>query len=131
MADPIETDPDKYIVVFENDRVRVLEYRDEPGGRTSPHDHGDSVMVTLTGFDRRVSHGARSRDVTLRAGEARWRGGSTRRRMRGRTSAARPHTRSSSNSRVSELRRNPHLRLVLPPSCPAGPAVYRLGRSSR
>lgn len=72
MADPTETDPDKYVVVFENDRVRVLEYRDEPGGRTSPHDHGDSVMVTLTGFDRRVSHGARSRDVTLRAGEARW-----------------------------------------------------------
>jgi hypothetical protein len=29
-------------------------------------------MVTLTGFDRRVSHGAQSRDVTLRAGEVRW-----------------------------------------------------------
>lgn len=36
MADPTITDPDKYRVVFENERVRVLEYRDEPGQRTSP-----------------------------------------------------------------------------------------------
>jgi beta-alanine degradation protein BauB len=43
-ADPTETDPDKYKVVFENDRVRVLEYRD----RTSPHRHPDSVMFTLS-----------------------------------------------------------------------------------
>jgi hypothetical protein len=57
---------------LENDRVRVLEYRDEPGARTSPHDHVASVMATLTGFDRRVSPGAQSRDVTLRAGEVRW-----------------------------------------------------------
>jgi hypothetical protein len=28
--DPTCTDPDKYTVVFENDRVRVLEYRDSP-----------------------------------------------------------------------------------------------------
>ena len=47
MADPTATDPDKYRVVFQNDRVRVLEYRDEPGARTSPHEHPDSVMITL------------------------------------------------------------------------------------
>ena len=38
MADPTDSDPDKYRVVFENERVRVLEYRDEPGAKTSPHD---------------------------------------------------------------------------------------------
>ena len=37
--DPVCTDPDKYEVIFENDRVRVLEYRDVPGGRTHPHRH--------------------------------------------------------------------------------------------
>ena len=42
--DPVCTDPDKYEVIFENDRVRVLEYRDQPGGRTHPHRHPDSVM---------------------------------------------------------------------------------------
>lgn len=73
MADPTVTDSDKYRVVFENDRVRVLEYRDEPGQRTSPHDHPDSVMVTLSGFDRRlVDDGGESRDVTLAPGEVRW-----------------------------------------------------------
>jgi beta-alanine degradation protein BauB len=54
MPDPTVTDPDKYAVLFENDRVRVLEYRDEPGARTSPHDHPDSVIVTLSGFERRL-----------------------------------------------------------------------------
>jgi quercetin dioxygenase-like cupin family protein len=54
MVDPTISDPDKYRVVFENERVRVLEYRDAPGARTSPHDHPDSVMVTLSGFERRL-----------------------------------------------------------------------------
>ncbi|MEA2364964.1 MAG: hypothetical protein QOI32_476, partial [Thermoleophilaceae bacterium] len=53
--DPTETDPDKYKLVFENDRVRVLEYRDAPGERTSPHHHPDSVMYTLSSFKRRLA----------------------------------------------------------------------------
>ena len=73
MADPTQTDADKYRVIFENDRVRVLEYRDEPGQQTSPHEHPDSVMVTLSAFDRRlVAENGTSRDVTLAAGEVRW-----------------------------------------------------------
>jgi beta-alanine degradation protein BauB len=73
MADPTQTDPDKYVVVFENERVRVLEYRDEPGQRTSPHEHPDSVMVTLSAFDRRLSvESGESRDVTLERNQVRW-----------------------------------------------------------
>jgi hypothetical protein len=72
MQDPTITDPDKYSVVFENEAVRVLEYRDEPGACTAPHDHPDSVMVTLSGFDRRLSIGDQTRDVTLGPGEVRW-----------------------------------------------------------
>jgi hypothetical protein len=72
-ADPTETDPDRYQVVFENERVRVLEYRDRPGDRTSPHRHPDSVMYTLSSFDRRLVAGSGdSRDVHLEAGEVRW-----------------------------------------------------------
>ena len=56
--DPVCTDPDKYTVIFENDRMRVLEYRDLPGGRTHPHQHPDSVMYTLSGF-RRLLEAAR------------------------------------------------------------------------
>ncbi len=73
MPDPTVTDPDKYVVVFENERVRVLEYRDDPGARTSPHDHPDSVMITLSGFDRRLIAGnGDARDVTLEPAQVRW-----------------------------------------------------------
>ncbi len=73
MADPTSTDPDKYKVIFENERVRVLEYRDEPGQATSPHGHPDSLMYTLSSFNRRlVAEKGESRDVSLDAGEVRW-----------------------------------------------------------
>jgi hypothetical protein len=72
MNDPTVTDPDKYVVVFENETVRVLEYRDKPGAKTSLHAHPDSVMVTLSGFERRIAVGDQSRDVTLALGEVRW-----------------------------------------------------------
>jgi quercetin dioxygenase-like cupin family protein len=71
-ADPTETDPDKYTVVFENERVRVLEYKDRPGDRTSPHRHPDSVMYTLSAFKRRLIHGEQQRDVELQAGRVNW-----------------------------------------------------------
>jgi hypothetical protein len=70
--DPALTDPDLYKVIFENDRVRVLEYRDRPGDKTSPHGHPDSVMVTLGAFRRRITAGGRQVEVDLPAGQARW-----------------------------------------------------------
>ena len=72
-ADPTITDPGLYRVIFENDRVRVLEYRDRPGDRTSRHGHPDSVMVTLSAFSRRLHGGdGRQADVDLPAGQVRW-----------------------------------------------------------
>ena len=71
-GDPTETNPDLYTVVFENERVRVLEYQDVPGDRTTPHGHPDSVMVTLSDFDRRLTSGDQIRDVSLRSGLAAW-----------------------------------------------------------
>jgi hypothetical protein len=71
-ADPVVTDPELYKVIFENDRVRVLEYRDRPGDRTSPHRHPDSVMVTLSAFRRRITADGRQVEVDLPAGQARW-----------------------------------------------------------
>lgn len=70
--DPVRTDPDKYRVVLENDRVRVLEFRDEPGARTSPHVHPDSVMITMSAFRRRLVHGDEQRDVELVPGLTAW-----------------------------------------------------------
>ncbi len=70
--DPAVTNPDHYQVVFENDRVRVLEYTDRPGDRTTPHDHPDSVMHTLSSFRRRLSSGDLQRDVEIAAGTTGW-----------------------------------------------------------
>ncbi len=73
MADPTSTDADKYKVIFENEHVRVLEFRDEPGQVTKPHEHPDSVMYTLSSFDRRlIAENGDARDVSLDQGEVRW-----------------------------------------------------------
>ncbi|MEV7603519.1 hypothetical protein AB0O91_39740 [Kitasatospora sp. NPDC089797] len=42
---PTVTDPEFYRTVFENDRVRVVEYRDTPGVRTRLHHHPASVRA--------------------------------------------------------------------------------------
>ena len=70
--DPVVTNPEHYRVVFENDRVRVLEYSDVPGDRTTEHAHPDSVMVTLSSFRRRLHAGPASRDVELTTGTPMW-----------------------------------------------------------
>ena len=72
MTDPVATNPELYRVVFENARVRVLEYRDAPGDRTRPHSHPDSVMVTLGSFKRRLWAGEREVELELPALQARW-----------------------------------------------------------
>ncbi len=70
--DPTVSNADLYRVMFENDRVRVLEYRDAPGARTTPHAHPDSVMVTLSSFRRRLVQGDDAREVDIPAGIANW-----------------------------------------------------------
>lgn len=70
--DPVATNPGLYRVIFENERVRVLEYTDQPGDRTVEHSHPDSVMITLSGFRRRLSSHGREVDVELPSGLARW-----------------------------------------------------------
>ena len=52
--DPSVTDPDKYKVIFENDKVRVLDYRDSPGDRTNQHWHPSFVLYALSPFKRRI-----------------------------------------------------------------------------
>lgn len=70
--DPAVTNPELYKVIFENDRVRVLEYTDKPGDKTALHGHPDSVMFTLSSFRRRLTMEGRQVEVELRPGEVRW-----------------------------------------------------------
>lgn len=71
-ADPVASNPNHYSVVFENEHVRVLEYRDIPGDITTPHTHPDSVMYTLSSFRRRLHLSGKNADVQLQAGQAVW-----------------------------------------------------------
>lgn len=71
-TDPVQAHPDLYRVLLENDRVRVLRYEDAPGDRTSPHVHPDSVMITLSDFERRLGQDGQERDVRFGPGEVRW-----------------------------------------------------------
>jgi len=69
-TDPIVTDGDKYSVVLENERVRVLRYRDKPGEKTSNHAHPDYIMTASSSFKRRlIFPDGRSRDVEVKAGD--------------------------------------------------------------
>ena len=70
--DPVTTNPDHYRVLWENERVRVLDYLDEPGTETTPHYHPDTVMVTLTDFRRHLVSEDAGVDVELTAGRAVW-----------------------------------------------------------
>src|SRR5215211_3164742 len=70
--DPVETNPKHYRVVFENERTRVLEYTDRPGDRTTPHEHPDTVMYTLSSFRRRLISGDNQREVEIAAGTTGW-----------------------------------------------------------
>ncbi len=52
--DPVETDGDKYRVLYENERVRVLSYVDRPGDRTHQHRHPAFVLYALAPFRRKL-----------------------------------------------------------------------------
>jgi hypothetical protein len=53
--DPLQTDGDKYRLKFENERVRVLEYRDLPGQVTKQHRHPAFVLYALGPFKRTIT----------------------------------------------------------------------------
>ncbi len=53
--DPLQTDGEKYKLKFENERVRVLEYRDLPGQKTNEHRHPAFVLYALSPFKRTIT----------------------------------------------------------------------------
>ena len=73
IQDPVVTDGDKYSVVLENERVRVLRYHDKPGDRTSQHAHPDYVLYAESSFKRRLTFpDGRKQEVDVKAGSVVW-----------------------------------------------------------
>ena len=52
--DPASTDGDKYKPIFENECVRVLDYKDRPGEKTNQHRHPAFVLYALSDFQRSI-----------------------------------------------------------------------------
>ncbi len=73
IKDPVATDGDKYSVVLENERVRVLRYHDAPGEKTSQHAHPDYVMYAESSFKRRLTFpDGQKQEVDVKAGSIAW-----------------------------------------------------------
>ncbi len=71
--DAVKTDPDKYKVVLENERVRVLEYRDKPGQKTKMHTHPDFVLQAMAPFKRKLTlSNGKTMTREFKAGEIVW-----------------------------------------------------------
>jgi quercetin dioxygenase-like cupin family protein len=71
--DPIQTDSDKYKVILENDRVRVLEYKDKPGDRTMMHHHPAFVLYALSPFTRKLTFpNGKTKTHEFNSGEVLW-----------------------------------------------------------
>jgi len=71
--DAMKTDPDKYKVVLENERVRILEYRDKPGQKTKMHTHPDFVLQALAPFKRKLTlSNGKTMTREFKAGDIAW-----------------------------------------------------------
>jgi beta-alanine degradation protein BauB len=72
--DAVQAASNVYRVLFENDRVRLLEARISPGDSSALHSHPDYLVYTLD--DGQVRFGSttgESQDVNMAAGEVMWR----------------------------------------------------------
>jgi hypothetical protein len=73
IPDPVDTDPDKYKVIFENHRVRVFDYNDKPRDKTKMHHHKDFVLYALGPFKRRLTfHDGKTTVREFKSGEVLW-----------------------------------------------------------
>ncbi len=73
IKDPLVTDGDKYSLVLENERVRVLRYHDKPGDKTLQHAHPDYVLYAESSFKRRLTFpDGRKKEVDVKAGSVVW-----------------------------------------------------------
>jgi len=71
--DPVRVSPGYYTVRFENDRVRVLEYRLPPGRKEALHAHPARVVYELTDSTIRMAGpDGRTTESTGKAGDLFW-----------------------------------------------------------
>jgi len=71
--DPLVVAPDAYKLVFENERVRVMEVTFEPGAKIAEHSHPDHFAYILEPGTLRISHPDGTWvDLEAKAGDVVW-----------------------------------------------------------
>jgi len=76
--DPVKVSPQYYVVRFENERVRVLEFHLKPGEKEAMHSHPPGVVYVLA--DATIRNGlpdGTSSERSLKAGDVLWRENTT------------------------------------------------------
>ena len=72
--DPVKVAPKIYKVLLENSRVRVLETRLRPGGKSPMHSHPAYIAYALSTFKIRLTlPDGKTEEVKMKAGKATWR----------------------------------------------------------
>ncbi|MBI4005909.1 MAG: cytoplasmic protein [Gammaproteobacteria bacterium] len=72
--DPVEVSPLNHTVLFENDRVRVLDYHSNPGDKSLTHSHPDYLVYDLAdGYQVRLtSTDGTEKAIEGKAGSVTW-----------------------------------------------------------
>lgn len=71
--DPLDVDPVRYRMLFENERVRVLEFKDKPGEKPPIHVHPERLIYDVGSWKRKFIHpDGRAEIAEGRAGEVKW-----------------------------------------------------------
>lgn len=72
--DPVRNDPHNYKTLLENDRVRVMEYRSQPGEKSALHSHPDCVVYSFgPGTLLITAPSGISEEFELKTGAVMWR----------------------------------------------------------
>jgi hypothetical protein len=70
--DAVEAAPNVYKVLFDNNRVRLLEARIRPGDSSVAHSHPNYLAYPISDCKVTFTSGSRSFDVEMKAGQAMW-----------------------------------------------------------
>ena len=71
--DPLEVAPDHYKLLFENDRVRVMQVDMQPGDTIATHSHPDHVAYLLSGGKFRLTYpDGKTKEIEEETGKTMW-----------------------------------------------------------
>ena len=72
-ADPLEVAPDMYKLIYENDRVRVMQVTFQVGEKVAEHSHPDHFVYVLEGGNVKITKADGTvTDVELKVGDVVW-----------------------------------------------------------